>query len=185
MKKWGEHETDGFDDKQSVMSSVALKPGSIHSKEKRMSYVEPRKLSVESPQPRRVSDFSSGPPASPIVGRPGSMAMPPPYNNQISAQIPLNNSGNRNSRGSNNRMSMMSMGSYSSAPFVTPGNGNSGGIPPDEEILFHVRRILATANLMTVTKKNVREELGELFGCELTSKRGFINECIDDVLARG
>jgi hypothetical protein len=210
LKKWADYETDGYDDKRSTMSGVA-RPSSVHSSSRKSFNADSRK-SVDSVN-RRISEYppsipnmggvhqrpgsmampTAFTPASPAMGvsqqRPGSMAVPHAYNNQI----PNNNPGNRNSRGSgmfsetaSNRMSMMSMGSYSSAPFVAPGMGVvNSAIPPDDEILFHIRRILATANLMTVTKKNVREELSGLFGCDLSVKKAYINSCIDDILARG
>jgi chitin synthase len=175
MKKWSDFETDGD------VGSVALKTGSVKSGG-RSSFQGDRKSiqgerkSMDSAAVRRISDFSgSG------SMRPGSVMpqMPPPYN---PGGAPVTNS--RNSRTSamfepNNRMSMMSMGSYSSAPFLQ----TNASMPSDDEIMFHVRRVLAAANLMTVSKRDVREELAGMFKVELGAKKGFINWGIDEVLA--
>ncbi|ORZ30039.1 chitin synthase-domain-containing protein [Catenaria anguillulae PL171] len=66
---------------------------------------------------------------------------------------------------------------------VMPGNAN--GFPTDAEIYHEVRRILATADLMSVTKKQIRDELSALFNVDLAPRREFINQCISDILANG
>ncbi|KNC98434.1 uncharacterized protein SPPG_06138 [Spizellomyces punctatus DAOM BR117] len=55
-------------------------------------------------------------------------------------------------------------------------------LPSDDEILRQVRRILSTADLMSVTKKSVREDLSAYFGCDLGAKKEWIHRCIDGVL---
>ncbi|KAJ3201068.1 hypothetical protein HDU67_001631 [Dinochytrium kinnereticum] len=54
--------------------------------------------------------------------------------------------------------------------------------PSDEDLLREIRRILSTANLMTVTKKQVRDELSGLFGVDLTPRKGAINQFIEEIL---
>lgn len=54
--------------------------------------------------------------------------------------------------------------------------------PTDEEIMTEIRHILSTADLMTVTKKSVREQLARLFGVDLIEKKEFIHRCIDVIL---
>ncbi|ORX90887.1 hypothetical protein K493DRAFT_409623 [Basidiobolus meristosporus CBS 931.73] len=54
--------------------------------------------------------------------------------------------------------------------------------PTDDEIIAEIRRILSTADLMTVTKKQVREELSHAFGVDMNSHREFINNAIELVL---
>ncbi|KAI9140628.1 chitin synthase-domain-containing protein [Paraphysoderma sedebokerense] len=56
------------------------------------------------------------------------------------------------------------------------------GMPTDQEILMEIKRILATANLMSITKKQVRDELSALFNVDLSSKKEYINNCIEAVL---
>ncbi|RCI02562.1 hypothetical protein CU098_002959 [Rhizopus stolonifer] len=54
--------------------------------------------------------------------------------------------------------------------------------PSDEEIRREVQRITATANLMTVTKKQVREQLSRHFGVNMSHRKDFINYCIEESL---
>jgi chitin synthase len=61
-------------------------------------------------------------------------------------------------------------------------NGGSNGYPTDAQILSEIRRILSTADLMTVTKKQVREELTTFFGVDMMPKKDYINVCIEQIL---
>ncbi|KAK9696190.1 hypothetical protein K7432_012606 [Basidiobolus ranarum] len=54
--------------------------------------------------------------------------------------------------------------------------------PNDDEILAEIRRILSVADLMTVTKKQVREQLSLTFGVDMSTHREFINNAIELVL---
>ncbi|KAI8799852.1 chitin synthase-domain-containing protein [Cladochytrium replicatum] len=63
------------------------------------------------------------------------------------------------------------------------GMGRSGSSgPTDEELMREIRRILSTANLMTITKKQVRDELTKLFGVDLMPRKAAINSMIEQVL---
>ncbi|KAI8084779.1 chitin synthase [Halteromyces radiatus] len=62
------------------------------------------------------------------------------------------------------------------APMIPPG------FPTDDDILAEIRNILATANLMSVTKKQVREQLSTFFGFDMTPKKEFINSSIEYIL---
>lgn len=57
-----------------------------------------------------------------------------------------------------------------------------GTMPTEETILTEIRRILSTADLMSVTKKQVRDELSRLFGVDMTPKKEYINRCIEGIL---
>jgi chitin synthase len=59
---------------------------------------------------------------------------------------------------------------------------NTGDGPRNEEILTEVQRILSTADLTKVTKKQVREELQTVFGVSMASRKDYINACIENVL---
>ncbi|RCI02024.1 hypothetical protein CU098_005085 [Rhizopus stolonifer] len=54
--------------------------------------------------------------------------------------------------------------------------------PTDEEIKRQVQRITSTADLMTVTKKQVREQLSRHFGINMSYKKDYINYCIEEAL---
>jgi len=49
----------------------------------------------------------------------------------------------------------------------------------DEMIMAEVRRIINNSDLMCITKKKVREEVSEHFGVDLSSRRDYINHCIE------
>lgn len=55
-------------------------------------------------------------------------------------------------------------------------------LPVDEQIVQQIRSILATADLMTVTKKQVRDALSSFFQVDMMYKKEFINKTIEDIL---
>ncbi|KAJ3056155.1 hypothetical protein HK097_007879 [Rhizophlyctis rosea] len=74
-------------------------------------------------------------------------------------------------------------------PESRPSFGNSTVVPgpqtmlpSDDVILREVRRVLSTADLMTITKKQVRDDLSVYFGVDLTPKKGVINQFIEEIL---
>ncbi|RDW90316.1 chitin synthase class Va [Aspergillus mulundensis] len=56
-------------------------------------------------------------------------------------------------------------------------------LPSDDAVLSEIRDILRTADLMTVTKKNIKQELERRFGVSLDSKRPYINSATEAVLS--
>lgn len=52
---------------------------------------------------------------------------------------------------------------------------NLAGMPSDDALLAEIREILRTADLMTVTKKGIKQELERRFGVSLDSRRAYIN----------
>lgn len=58
------------------------------------------------------------------------------------------------------------------------------GVPSDAELDYAVHEILRTADLNSVTKREIRRQLEERFGMDLTSRKGTINAAIDRVLLR-
>jgi len=54
----------------------------------------------------------------------------------------------------------------------------------DEEIKEEIISLLKTADLEQVTKKKVREDLSRHFGVDLTDRKEFINQTIDNALAQ-
>jgi hypothetical protein len=59
---------------------------------------------------------------------------------------------------------------------------NSG--PTDEQLQAEISRIIATSDLMKLTKKQVREELAQVFGMDMKSRKEMINATIDKILSR-
>ncbi|KAF8934754.1 hypothetical protein BGZ58_005466, partial [Dissophora ornata] len=54
--------------------------------------------------------------------------------------------------------------------------------PTDEQLSNEIQNVLATADLMSITKKQVRERLMAFFGVDLTLRKDYINEVIERVL---
>ncbi|KAJ3357857.1 hypothetical protein HDU83_002985 [Entophlyctis luteolus] len=72
---------------------------------------------------------------------------------------------------------------------ISPVPGSlSGGVvvadggPTNDQLLFEIRKILSTADLMTVTKKQVRDELSRIFRMDMTSRKAMINQYIEEIL---
>lgn len=57
------------------------------------------------------------------------------------------------------------------------------GLPSDDALLSEIREILRTADLMTVTKKGVKQELERRFGVPLDAKRAYISSATEALLS--
>lgn len=65
----------------------------------------------------------------------------------------------------------------------SPENADVGaGVPSDAELERAVQDILSAADLNSVTKREIRRQLEELFGMDLTARKAAINAAIDRVL---
>jgi chitin synthase len=206
LKKWTEHEQELWE-KQSVASRDSR--ASDFSDRSGVSHAS-RYTGVGAPRAYRTGGSVYGgsvygapapvPPAYNSTSRPGSVAYGygnvgrmTPQANPVAPVMPGYDASGR-------PLSMTNMtqvtgysgafptgpvnGSVSSGVVSSPAGGmNAGGaLPSNEEILREVRHILSTANLMTITKKQVRDELATFFGTDLTSKKEYINQCIDGIL---
>ncbi|OZJ01437.1 hypothetical protein BZG36_05748 [Bifiguratus adelaidae] len=81
-------------------------------------------------------------------------------------------------------MSTSQMYQRATSPSLVPLNPTNGdeSMPTDAMIVAEIKSILASADLMSITKKQVREQLSTFFGVDLSSKREFINHTIESVL---
>ncbi|CAJ2514270.1 Uu.00g023890.m01.CDS01 [Anthostomella pinea] len=57
------------------------------------------------------------------------------------------------------------------------------GMPSDDALLAEIREILRTADLMTVTKKGIKQELERRFNVPLDSRRAYINNATEALLS--
>lgn len=78
--------------------------------------------------------------------------------------LPLLQSGSRLSVAPSEMMSHMDM-----------SGDDLSHLPSDDALLAEIREILRTADLMTVTKKSIKQELERRFGVSLDGKRPYIN----------
>lgn len=139
---------------------------------------------------------------------PSSTSMPMmPYSNSVNNMMPMASSNSvHNMMPMNSNRSMASFApaaqSFNQPGQYIPmqqspqfGNSNSNQSimmdgfamgdnpgPKNEEIMHQVQRILSTADLTKVTKKQVREELQTIFGVNMASRKDYINACIENVL---
>ena len=56
------------------------------------------------------------------------------------------------------------------------------GAPRDVDLERAVQDIMASADLNSVTKREIRRQLEDHFGVDLTARKGVINAAIDRVL---
>lgn len=78
--------------------------------------------------------------------------------------------------------------SYGASVPVHPGGSvvsraASVALPSDDSIAAEIRRYLSEVDLTQTTKKSVREHVARTFGVNLSSKRAFMNNLIEEVLS--
>ncbi|RDA95156.1 hypothetical protein CP533_1929 [Ophiocordyceps camponoti-saundersi (nom. inval.)] len=73
------------------------------------------------------------------------------------------------------------MSHFSGSQYFNPDD--MVGLPSDDALLAEIREILRTADLMTVTKKGVKQELERRFDVPLDSKRAYINSATEAILS--
>jgi chitin synthase len=76
--------------------------------------------------------------------------------------------------GGNNRVSQFG-GSQFLGAAADMELANLAGLPSDDALLAEIREILRTADLMTVTKKGIKQELERRFGMPLDARKAYIN----------
>ncbi|KAI4121040.1 MAG: hypothetical protein LQ341_007465, partial [Variospora aurantia] len=94
------------------------------------------------------------------------------------------------------QMSQMELPRYGSrlslAPSDVMGRGydeqslhvaEAEGMPSDDALLGEIREILKTADLMTVTKKGIKQELERRFGVNLEPRKAYIGSATEAVLS--
>jgi chitin synthase len=61
-------------------------------------------------------------------------------------------------------------------------NMGVGGQPTDDQLLAGIREIIASADLMSVTKKSIKQDLERKFNVGLDSRREYINSAVEAVI---
>ncbi|KAJ2729933.1 hypothetical protein IW152_005445, partial [Coemansia sp. BCRC 34962] len=64
-----------------------------------------------------------------------------------------------------------------------PGMMMTGAMPSDEQLVVSIRRILQSQDLNSVTKKSIRTQLATEYGMDLSSRKEFIGDAIQLILA--
>ncbi|KAF9172087.1 hypothetical protein BGX21_005109 [Mortierella sp. AD011] len=65
-----------------------------------------------------------------------------------------------------------------------PQSGAVAGGPSDAELIGKIQQLLTGVDLMSVTKKKIRQQLEGVYGIDLTARRDFISRAIDAELQR-
>ncbi|OTA97361.1 glycosyltransferase family 2 protein [Hypoxylon sp. CO27-5] len=113
------------------------------------------------------------------ASRPGSTnGMVPPYD--------IKNQGYQSRMSfapTENRMSQFGGSQFFGNQMHDVEMSNLTNMPSDDALLAEIREILRTADLMTVTKKGIKQELERRFGVPLDSKRLYINSATEALLS--
>lgn len=131
----------------------------------RETYYEPAMSRAYSPSPSQANMMYPPPGYQSGRGTPMSMA----YGAPMHAPTP--------SRPSSNYLDVQIPTTHSPEDIDLPS-----GAPSDSELDRAVQRLLYDADLTTVTKREVRRQLENQFGMDLSSRKAAINAAIDRVL---
>ncbi|KAH6681143.1 chitin synthase [Plectosphaerella plurivora] len=115
--------------------------------------------------------YGSSRPGSIAGGYGGAPQMPQMMYNQSRMSLAHSEAGGAGARNSQ----------FGGSQFFTPED--MVGLPSDDALLSEIREILRTADLMTVTKKGVKQELERRFGVPLDAKRAYINSATEALLS--
>lgn len=74
------------------------------------------------------------------------------------------------------------MGVLKNSSSSNTNNLANANLPSDDAITSQIREILSTADLMTVTKRSIRQHLERHFGVKLSAKRDYINYVTEAIL---
>ncbi|KAI9100977.1 chitin synthase-domain-containing protein [Phlyctochytrium arcticum] len=86
-------------------------------------------------------------------------------------------------RGNDYRSSYMGGNGIVAGPLDVVG-GAPPGLPDDRTLAAEVQRLLERSDLMSISKKSIRDALSEMFGVDLTPKKQLISDVIEEVLER-
>jgi len=153
----------------------------------------------ESSKDSRASDFSKTSfPNAPQSYTSSIPALPPAYENNYAPSVQAGSVYGGEGGGSYYAGSIYAASAYQpSAPYNSMyqnqtsmnypntsmySNRPNGVMPSDEEIVREIRQILSTADLMNITKKQVREQLTAFFNVDMSPKKSYINSVIESIL---
>ncbi|OAA68366.1 chitin synthase [Niveomyces insectorum RCEF 264] len=126
-----------------------------------------------------VSEYGY-PPSRPgsTTGYPAYDKLTPPMPNMAAATSRMSFAMSENP---NNRMSQFGGSQFFGGSEMEMAN--LAGMPSDDALLAEIREILRTADLMTVTKKGIKQELERRFNVSLDSRRAYINSATEALLS--
>ncbi|KAI9264665.1 chitin synthase-domain-containing protein [Helicostylum pulchrum] len=193
LKKWSDHENEVWE------------TGSAETKGTTITSSTTQRTTSGMIPPTPILGYPNNGYMTPVVNYPASMNQMPLntggalFNDNASFRYSHQNLAGRASSFVLGPPSLMNVttSQHMSPPSIYSGDGSvHGGYammqnnsmmdmyqhPTDEEIRREVQRITASADLMTMTKKQVREQLSRHFGINMSYRKDFINYCIEEAL---
>ncbi|CAO3566593.1 unnamed protein product [Mortierella alpina] len=148
-----------------VMSAASLSAGSPHLQHLQLQQQQQYNMQMDPQQQQQLMMQQS-------------LTAPSPY----SGGLPMASLGSPLM--STNQLHLMQspvLSTLSASPssLLTTTTGGPGSGPSDQELVSKIHELLSGVDLMTVTKKKVRQQLESLFGVDLSSRRDFISKAID------
>ncbi|KAI6252809.1 hypothetical protein MCOR07_008769 [Pyricularia oryzae] len=168
-KKWEEYQSELWDAQTSKDDTRSEASG--------FSYATKAPVAV-SEYGFPVNPYGAYPPSRPgsTTGIPHMPHMPYSASRMSLAHSEMLMAGNRQSQFGGSQFNLPQSGSEMEL-------SNLAGLPSDDALLAEIREILRTADLMTVTKKGVKQELERRFGVNLDSRRAYINSATEALLS--
>ncbi|QPH04447.1 hypothetical protein C2857_001449 [Epichloe festucae Fl1] len=127
-----------------------------------------------------VSGFSYGTKAQAVVSEYGFPSRPDSRSG-LAHHNPYDSRNNSRMSLAHSDMGHHRMSQYGGSQYFNPDD--MVGLPSDDALLAEIRDILKTADLMTVTKKGIKQELERRFDVPLDAKRAYINSATEALLS--
>ncbi|KAG5923867.1 hypothetical protein E4U61_002330 [Claviceps capensis] len=128
-----------------------------------------------------VSGFSYGTKAQAAVSEYGLPSRPTSTTGFMAHHNPYESRNNSRMSLAPSELGQLHMSQYGGSQFFNPDD--MVGLPSDDALLAEIRDILKTADLMTVTKKGIKQELERRFDVPLDAKRAYINSATEALLS--
>ncbi|KAJ2236467.1 hypothetical protein H4R99_000811 [Coemansia sp. RSA 1722] len=184
MRTWAEYETDIFKRQQQVqeMEAVAQAIDEFGNADVRpvsrfthIPGLDASQLALQQQQQQRMSIYSNG------IADPQMFGMPA-MQQQQQMYSPAGYSGYFGSMANGLPAPPAQPVATSSYNLMQVPAANQ--MPADETIVAAISSILDTADLSTVTMKQVRDELTRVFGIDMSARREFINQTVQNMIQR-
>jgi chitin synthase len=120
-----------------------------------------------------ISGISYGTKAQAVVSEYGFPSRPDSTTGFAAHAMPYDSRNNSRMSLAHSEMGHHRMSQFGGSQFFNPDD--MVGLPSDDALLAEIRDILKTADLMTVTKKGIKQELERRFDVPLDAKRAYIN----------
>ncbi|KAG8417092.1 hypothetical protein J3459_012735 [Metarhizium acridum] len=128
-----------------------------------------------------ISGISYGTKAQAVVSEYGFPSRPDSTTGFAAHALPYDSRNNSRMSLAHSDMGHHRMSQFGGSQFFNPDD--MVGLPSDDALLAEIRDILKTADLMTVTKKGIKQELERRFDVPLDAKRAYINSATEALLS--